>query len=145
MEQQKVTYKQGWFTRLLCKTFSYKEIGWKDIGETFYRWTLFTFRGYKIFLHKLDAPNWHPQCHDHPWDFWAFIIWPGYWEKLDPKQKLKNTGQHCGGNVYWRRPLTILYRPAASKHNVITPIGTPNWSLVIVTPKKRGWGMLDCD
>jgi hypothetical protein len=129
-------------TDLLCKIFPYKEMGWKEIGETFYRWTLLKTPWFRVYLHKLDAPRWHPQCHDHPWDFIAILLSGGYWEQITGKNK--NRGQHVGGKVYWRKPGTILYRPANFAHNVVTQIGVPNWSIVFVTNKKREWGMVDC-
>jgi hypothetical protein len=135
---------QNWFTNSLCKIFPYKEIGWKEIGEVFYRWTLFECRWFKVVLHKLDAPNWHTHCHDHPWDFLAIILAGGYWEKIDPKQDRRNHGKRVSEDTYWRSPGSILYRPAESRHNVATPKGAPNWSVVFMTPKKRDWGIKDC-
>jgi hypothetical protein len=137
--------KINWLVALLCRWFPYKEIGWKDIDEVFFRWTLAQAFGYKLVLHRLDAENWHVNCHDHPWDFLAIVIGPGYYEMLDPKQKIRNKGRDCGRSVYWRGPLSLLWRPAESKHNVITKPGKPNWSLVLMKPKRRGWGFMTCE
>jgi hypothetical protein len=128
---------------VLCKLFPYKEIGWKDIGETFYRWTLLRTPWFKVYLHHLDCVNWHAKCHDHPWDFLAIILWGGYWEEIH-NLPYKNIGKRCGGNVFWRRVGSILYRPAFSAHSVATQVGWPNWSLVIVGNKKRDWGFFKC-
>jgi hypothetical protein len=127
--------------RLLCNIFPYKEIGWKEIGEVFYRWTLLRTPWFKVCLHYLQAEHWAPYCHDHPWDFWAIILKNGYWEKLDYEQskRLRNHGQHCGENVYWRRPGSMLRRPAETKHSVVTQVGKPSWSLVIMGNKRREW------
>lgn len=132
--------KINWFVGLLYRFFPYKEIGWKHINEVFFRWTILSTPWFKVVLHRLDAVNWHAQCHDHPWDFLAIVLGPGYWEMLDPKQKVISHGKYCGGSVYWRGPLSLLYRPAETKHNVITKDGKPNWSIVILANKRRGWG-----
>jgi hypothetical protein len=140
----------GWFSKLLCKVFPYKEIGWKEIGEVFYRWTLFKCRWFKVVLHRLHAPNWHEKCHDHPWDFWAFIIRGGYLEMVDPDQNIGGRGKFIGtvpgsGNeIYWRPVGSLLYRSAETRHNVVTKADKPNWSIVVMTPKRREWGIKDC-
>jgi hypothetical protein len=117
--------------RALCKYFSYKEIGWTEIGEEFTRYKIWCTRWFNIYLHKLYAPQWHPECHDHPWSFVTIILWPGY---------LENVNDH----IFQRVPGSILYRPATFSHNVITPYGT-SWSLVITGPKIQDWGFKPCD
>ena len=105
------------------------EIGWRDIGEEFRRYCLFESRRFNVFLHRVYAPQWHPQCHDHPWSFLAVILWGGYMEQL-------------GGNFYWRRPGSFLWRAAECKHNVAN--SRVSWSLIITGPKRRKWGHHDC-
>jgi hypothetical protein len=123
--------KPDWLTRLLCKVFDYKEIGWKEIGETFYRWTILKTPWFRIYLHKLDAPNWHEQCHDHPWDFFAIVIKSGYTEQV-------------GNKFFWRQAPSFLYRKAEFTHNVKTDVNHPSWSIVLVKNKRRSWGMKGC-
>jgi hypothetical protein len=119
-----------WWERLLRRWFANKEIGWAEIGETFTRFTLLSTPFFKVLLHKLDAPRWHPQCHDHPWHFWTLILSGGYLE--ESKEGLR-----------FRRPGTVLYRPARFAHNVITRgVG---WSILVVSGKKREWGFQTCD
>lgn len=115
---------------LLTKILPYKEIGWHDIGETFYRFQLLKTRWFNIYLHWLDAPNEHPQCHDHPWDFWAIILKGGYYE-------------FNNGVWTFRKPGSFLYRPATFAHNVVTP--KPNWSIIFTSAKKREWSMISCE
>src|ERR1700722_3982914 len=66
----------------LRKTFKFKEIGWYDIGEKFTRYQLIKTRWFNIYLHQLTAPNWHPECHDHPWGFVAILLRKGYYEQV---------------------------------------------------------------
>jgi hypothetical protein len=115
--------------RILKKLFKYQDIGWKEHGETFYRYTILKTKLFTIYLHQLDAPLMHPQCHDHPWHFWTIILSGGYLERTDK-------------NEIWRHPGTILYRNAKHTHNVITK-GT-SWSLIITSHKVRSWGFINC-
>ena len=113
------------------KYVPFKEIGWADIGEEFTRFQLLKSRWLNIYLHRLSAPNWHPECHDHPWGFVAILLRRGYLERI-------------GGRDYRRRAGSILWRPATSTHNVITPYGT-SWSLIFAGPKSRQWGFKPCE
>lgn len=119
-----------WVARWLRWRFEHKDIGWKDIGEEFTRYTLWSTRWFNIYLHQLDAPNWHPQCHDHPWSFVTLLLKNGYLERV-------------GDRYYRRRVGSVLYRSAEFSHNVITPYGT-SWSLVVTGKKRRLWGLHDC-
>jgi hypothetical protein len=114
---------------LLRKVFPHKEIGWEDIGERFTRFTLLKTPWFNVYLHKLYAPAWHPQCHDHPWSFVAVILAGGYLERTDK------------GDV-WRAPGSVLYRPAEFTHNVVTR--GVSWSVILTTARKRAWGFKDC-
>jgi hypothetical protein len=122
---------RSWFERLL-RYLPYKEIGWQDIGEVFYRYQLVKTRWFNIYLHQLDAPAWHPVgCHDHPWSFVAFLLKGGYLEYDGQKRTHRYPGQ-------------ILYRPATWTHDVTTPYGR-SWSLIITGPKSRDWGFKSCE
>lgn len=149
--KERVPAKMNWVVRLLCCLFPYKEIGWQDIDEVFFRWVLVSTPWFKVVLHRLDSERWHSQCHDHPWDFWAFIIKSGYLEILDPKQNVGGRGRCIGtipgsGNKMYFRPAgSLLYRPAETKHNVLTKQGRPSWSIVIMKPKRRNWGFMECE
>jgi len=114
------------------KYLPHKEIGWQDIGEVFYRYTLLKTRWFNLYLHQLDAPQWHPVgCHDHPWWFWTMILKGGYDEKI-------------GTEITRRLPGDLLYRKSTHSHDVVTPYGR-SWSLVLTGPKSRDWGFQRCD
>lgn len=116
--------------RLLRRFVPFKDIGWTDIGERFTRFFLFRSKWFNVYLHQLYAPTWHPDCHDHPWSFLAVLLKGGYVERLN-------------GRDHSRRPGSILWRPAETSHNVITPNGT-SWSVIFTGPKKREWGFQQC-
>ena len=120
----------NWFTNILRSLLPFRDIGWKEIGEEFTRFTLLGTPWLTVYLHRLNAPNWHPDCHDHPWTFLAILIRKGYLERIN-------------GKDFRRRPGSILYRPAETSHNVITPYGT-SWSIIITGRKRREWGFQTC-
>lgn len=144
--------------KLLRKLFQFKEIGWADIGERFTRYAIWRTRWFNVYLHQLYAPNWHPECHDHPWGFVALLLWRGYLERVPSARPCacQIVGRYWGRPEGWhhalcvrtkdvrRYPGQILFRPATFTHNVITPYGT-SWSLVITTAKSRDWGFKPCD
>jgi hypothetical protein len=129
------------FEAWLREHFPFKEIGWKDIGEVFYRYQLAKTRWFNIYLHVLDAPEWHPVgCHDHPWAFLTVLLSGGYLER----QAIRVYTKTVGSKLNRRWPGMVLYRSAEHAHDVITPYGT-SWSLVITGPKKRDWGFKSCE
>lgn len=100
-----------------------KQIGWQEIGEDFIRYTLLATPLLTIYLHRLVAPGGH--CHDHPWDFFNLVIWPGYWEITDACR--------------WVKAGTVRFVRAEFQHKVITE--GVSWSLIITGPKRREWSI----
>lgn len=123
------------FAGFLRRHLPYKEIGWREIGEEFTRYQLIKSRWFNVYLHRLYAPNWHPECHDHPWGFVAVLLWRGYLERMAHGDRVTD---------HRRWPGMVLFRPATLAHNVITPYGV-SWSIIFTTPKKRDWGFRPCD
>jgi hypothetical protein len=121
----------GSFEAWLRRTFPFKEIGWTEIGDKFTRYAIWRTRWFNLYLHQLYAPEWHPNCHDHPWGFVALLLRRGYLEE-------------SYGKIRFKRPGSILFRPATYTHNVVTPHGT-SWSLILTTPKSRDWGFKPCE
>lgn len=119
------------FESWLRRKFTFKEIGWTDIGESFTRYQLWRTRWFNVYLHQLTAPAWHPECHDHPWGFVAVLLKSGYLEDFQ-------------GSKTRRRVGSVLLRRATDSHNVITPYGE-SWSLILTTKKSRDWGFKPCD
>jgi hypothetical protein len=114
---------------MLKKLFKYKDLGWKEIGEHFLRYTVLETRWFNIYINEMDAANWHPECHDHPWHFWTLILWNGYLEQTATYSK-------------WRYPGSILYRYAKFAHNVTSK--GKSYSIILTSKKVRKWGHLSC-
>jgi len=135
------------FEQFLRRHVRYEEIGWKEIGEHFTRFVLAKTPWFNIYLHRLDARTWHPECHDHPWGFVAILLKNGYLERAEEYEWDEmgvGGGPRCVIREHRRRPGSILFRPATFLHNVITPYGV-SWSIIFTTRKTRDWGFQPCD
>lgn len=117
-------------TALLRRVLPFKDIGWPEHGEEFTRFTLLKTRWGNLYLHRLKCLKMIPFCHDHPWWFLTLILRGGYWEYT------------TATSWVWRRPGSLLYRPATHRHGVMTP--AVMWSLVLTGPKCRDWAMTSC-
>lgn len=91
------------FEAWLRRRLTFRELGWEEIGEKFTRFVLFKCRWFSVYLHKLDSPVENLKCHDHPWHFWAFVLWGGYFEEM-------------GCQTAWRPAGSVLYRTASPQH-----------------------------
>jgi hypothetical protein len=91
-----------------------------------YRWTLFKFRGAKVYIHKFVGDDWSLDLHDHPKRFISIGIWGRYLEQT-PR----------GSRIY-RAPWFRSF-PAEHQHRISTPWGNC-WTLVIVLRTTRDWG-----
>lgn len=106
-----------------------QELGWKDIGEEFRRFTLFKSPWLRVYLHRLKAETAHDYCHDHPWSFVSLLLKGGYREFHE-------------GTWTQHHPGELLIRPATWQHIVVTK--GVSWSLIITGSKHRLWGFLPC-
>ena len=101
-----------------------KHIG-GDGGTFFIRYTLAKTPWFAVYLHRFFRGDIDRCLHDHPWPFISVVLKGGYWEVM-------SDGYH------WRRPGSILWRPAKTAHRIECGPGT--WSLVVVGRRVRDWG-----
>jgi hypothetical protein len=118
--------------RLLNRLFRFEAISRR--GDVYlHRWTLIgPERGPKVMLHHFLRGDVDPEPHDHPWIFWTFILWGGYYE-----QTWTAEGKAL---LTWYGPGSLLRRPAAWAHRVVIPEGKEAWTLVLTGRKVRHWG-----
>jgi len=90
------------------------------------RWTLIKTKWFQLCLHKFHRSD-ADDLHDHPWKFYSFILWRGYYEETE-------TGKR---RVY---PLDFLYRSAEHRHRVELVDGKPAVTLVLMRKYERSWG-----
>ncbi len=122
--------------KLLNRLFERREIVNCDRDIYMTRWYLLRRPGVGIFLHRFERSDEDRALHDHPWAFFTFILWRGYYE-------LTPYGRQDGFTNPKRRrkwPLMLCYRPATWCHRVELIDGKPAWTLVIRFRAQRDWG-----
>jgi len=99
----------------------------EKFSENFTRYTIFGCKYFGIFIHRISGFD--DACeHDHPWDFYSFMLRGGYVEYYNGKSRIINPGR-------------LVFRPAEFKHRL--EIHQPSWTLVLVFKTKREWGYWD--
>jgi hypothetical protein len=88
-----VTSGSSRLERMLERLLPHEEIGWKELNEVFTRFMVVKTPWFRVFIHRLNAPKWHPQAHDHPWSFLSVILSTGYWERSPRGTILNQTVQ----------------------------------------------------
>jgi len=93
------------------------------------RWRIET-PWFSVRLHHWLKSDDHRNLHDHPWDFYTFILKGGYIDH----------SEHAGiGIEIPARPGHWYYRPATHRHWVeIPPQGA--WTIIFTGPIIRRWG-----
>lgn len=95
-----------------------------DIGDYMQRWILSTPWGTVRLHHILRSDN-AQSLHDHPWDFYSFLLTGGYLE-VTPE-----------GERWWPR-FSVVHHKAEDLHRLI--VARPLWTLVVTGPLRRKWG-----
>lgn len=108
-----------------------------------------------IYLHHIVKSDPDREHHDHPWDFYSFLFWGGYWEETPLKttsfydaqthllkqRRLSKVVTYADGTYgmrTWYHPCSFLRRPAEWAHRLY--LEKPAWSLVYTSKKRREWG-----
>ena len=114
------SYNRNWLT---------KRNIYRKPGELYLtRYVFFQCRFFGIYLHKFWVSDYNVP-HDHPWNFFSFILTKGYREHLPD------------GTSIWRGVFSPKFRTANEFHWVELSNG-PAWTVFIRGPSKRRWGFL---
>ena len=122
------------------------------IGDYMERWVLNTPFGTLRVHHILRSDDAGSGLHDHPWDFWSFLLTGGYHEVIPDAMEIAERwpgyaparisveAQARRGQVrrVWRRRFTLLRRKAEDPHRL--ELVKPVWTLVWTGPMRRKWG-----
>lgn len=81
---------------------------------------------FNVYLHKILLSD-EPVLHDHPWNYFTFIISGGYWE-------------HTPDGKFWRGPLHFRFSKAEDLHWLEVPENSYAMTLFIRFKKEREWG-----
>ncbi len=97
-------------------------------------------RWFNIYLHLILRSD-ERTLHDHPWWFFSFILWGGYWEYVGQDYGQTWSNQWTWRNIKkrWRRVCSLSYCPVGHAHRIELPIGRTSWTLIFTGPKVRSW------
>jgi hypothetical protein len=78
-------------------------------------------------LHNFHRGDEDPDCHDHPFSFFSWLIWGRYREHAED------------GSYRDRRGGSVAYRPATHRHRVELLTGSV-WTVIFKIDAHREWG-----
>lgn len=86
-----------------------------------------------VFLHRISAPDFDRDLHNHPWS-WAFaiILSGGYTETIQDRHGCQYP--HC---VSW-----FNWIPGHKFHTIERLYKNPTWSLFVHGPRVQPWGFM---
>ncbi len=114
------SYSRNWLTK--------RDI-YRGPGELYLtRYVLLQCRFFGIYLHKFWVSDYNVP-HDHPWNFFSFLLTKGYREHLPD------------GTSIWRGVFSLKFRTANEFHWVELSNG-PAWTVFIRGRARRRWGFL---
>lgn len=95
-----------------------------------------------IRLHVILAPDPDNCLHDHPWFFWALVLWGGYEEEVPAPDATDLEAQRG----YPRRiinkvkPFRLHFRPVQYKHRIVKLMQRFSVTLAYAGPLEQHWG-----
>ncbi len=123
----------NWITWLIRKLFLVKEIISQDGVVHFRRYRLISTPWFNLYIHQILKSDEDLHMHDHPWDFYSFILYGSYSEETSyyPYFRVIHT------KTYPTR--TLVEHDARDAHQLTlkTPVV---WTLVLTTGRAREWG-----
>lgn len=81
------------------------------------RYILFSSKWFSIYVHRFLISD-KGEHHDHPWNFYTWVITKGYKEEQLAQDLTDVRGTYIDQDIY-RKPGSIAYRSAESLHRVI--------------------------
>lgn len=105
------------------------------------RYSLFKCRLGSVKIHKICMIDNDRHQHDHPWNFYSFILKGGYCEKYTD-QNPDPTEPFVVGNRY-HKWFSGYYHHAKNFHQIVSTYkNRPVWTFIICGPRRREWGFL---
>ena len=102
------------------------------------RWTLVRWRGWQLAFHQILRDDDDRALHDHVGDYWALILWRGYFEVLRHDWEIAAGAWPVGR---YRHPFIPYQRRSNAPHRlVLKHPKRPTYTLWLRAPKVREWG-----
>jgi hypothetical protein len=122
------------FLGLLRDLFLVKEIVSKEGKVHFRRYRLLATPWLNIYIHQILKSDEEAHFHDHPWNFYSFILKGGYKEL---SSYAVDGWKNVHTNYYLRHSLVHHKRNDAHK---LTLMASCVWTLVLTYSKHKTWG-----
>lgn len=123
----------NWLFRLIRWLFLVKEIVSKEGKVHFRRYRLLATPWFNIYIHQILKSDAEAHMHDHPWNFFSFILSGGYKEVSTYAPSWQQVWTH----YYLRHSLVHHKRSDAHKITLMAPCV---WTLVLTYGKWKTWG-----
>ncbi len=111
-----------------------KEIKSKEGELHFKRWQILSTPWFSIYIHGIYKADEDEHLHDHPWNYFSFILW-GYFTEISAmpygNDQPKETLMH---------PFSFVKRKAETFHKIKKLHSTSIYTLFIIGKRKRNWG-----
>jgi hypothetical protein len=131
----------------------YKITGGLNGNEVYLvRYIVFKSKYCCLYIHrfmKSDADD----PHDHPWNFFTYVISGGYVEKFYDKEQSQLSTEKQNFSAFWtsqyviRNPGSLRYRKSTDIHQVIVDktrtmdeLADAPFTVCLMGPRKRNWG-----
>ena len=92
---------------------------------------------FNVFVHKFLKSD-PDHLHDHPWPYFTFILWGGYWEWRPERVPSGNVIE----KKVWRGPGHFRICGPKTLHRIELQPGKAAWTLFMPGPKLREWGFV---
>lgn len=98
------------------------------------RWYILRTPWFGVYLHNILRPDTDRHLHDHPWNFWSFVLKGGYTESVP--DRMSRWGLHR--LRIWER--WSVHRLRATDSHRIVHLLPHTWTLILVGRRQRDWG-----
>jgi hypothetical protein len=93
---------------------------------------------FALYLHFIYVPDGDRDPHNHPMNFWSFVIRGAYFE-----QRYRRDGSHIGTRL--RRRGTLAHTTIDDFHRIASIRRSPTITLLFVGKRSQSWGFLTPD
>lgn len=111
------------------------------------RWRIVQTPWGGVYLHAIRRPDHDRHLHDHPWSFASIILRGGYVEERETSAAvaiaIANMRDNHGLDLGRRRKFGVARVNVVRRgafHSIRRLLRVPTWSLVLVGPRRSGWG-----
>lgn len=101
------------------------------------RYVIFKNQYFSLYLHRFLRSD-RDDMHDHPWNFWTYIISGVYYEYTPKGVNYRSTLF----NRLVRRQATDLHKVVLARHYSLKEIREAPFTICLCGKRRKGWGFL---